>query len=606
MIPHRLHRMLSPRSIAVVGASQREGSAGYGMLAGLINADFSGALYPVNPRYGEIQGLPCPSSLRDLPDPVDLVLLGVNSARLEQQLADAIATGAGGAAIFDTCYLDGETGRGLLNRLKAMARSADFPVCGGNGMGFINLVDRIPVTLFDASGTLRDGGNVCFITHSGTVFSEIGNNDFRYACNLIVSCGQEINGTMADYMDYALDLESTKVIALFIEEARDPEGFVAALGRAREQDVPVVAMKVGRTRLAAGFARIHSDADTGNDDAYQAVFDRYGVLRVGSLDEMANLLALLSHERPLAAGGLGVVLDSGGEREMFTDLAEETGVPLAVIERETATRIRPHLHHALEPVNPLDAWGTAANYEDDFEAYFLAMAGDPNVAMVTFCGDFQWNPTVERGYAKALVAARGRTDKPVAAVINTPMSGLMTAGREMSAHGIVVLSGTREALHAIRHTLTWRQRRRPGLPPVVDPERIARMRRLPDTRDMLAELGLEHASRDASDTVMPTLLFAIDPGFGPLVGLRRGGSPEEAWCLPGIDRAAAASLIDLLYRGSPPGTPRYRTELAGLLVEFSVIVPELADMVSSIELGPLLPAGDRIAAAAFQWRRSGA
>ncbi|MDE0242358.1 MAG: CoA-binding protein [bacterium] len=597
MTGHRLDRMLNPRSIAVVGASQREGSAGHGMIHGLINAGFDGTIFPVNPRYRNVAGLVCHESLADLPQPVDLAMLGVNSTRLEGQLDDAIAMDAGGAVIFDTCYLDGERDRGLLNRLKAKARAADLPVCGGNGMGFINLSQRLPVTIFDASSKLRDDGNVAFITHSGTVFSEIGNNDFRYACNLIVSCGQEINGTMADYMDYALDMDSTRVIALFMEEARDPRDFMAALEKARRKDVPVVAMKVGRTRLAAEFARVHSDADTGNDMAYQAVFDHYGVMRVGSMDEMANLLALLSHERQLAPGGLGVVLDSGGEREMFTDLADDTGVPLAVITGETQARIRPHLHHALEPVNPLDAWGTAHNYEDDFEAYFLAMAHDPGVAMVTFCGDFQWNPTVERGYAKALVEAFGQTGKPVSAILNTPMSGLMTAGKDMSSHGIVVLCGTRESLLAIRHALSWRNRNLPSPPAALSPT--------PALDDELpAALGLARSQEGTHGSMMPTILLMIDPAFGPLVGLRCGESDQEAWALPGIDPGTAGTLIDRVYGTWFPGSQAFRLSVARLLSMFSVIAPNLAGDVTTLELGPILEEGDAMACAGFTWRNA--
>ncbi len=599
MTDHRLDRMLNPRSIAVVGASQREGSAGHGMMHGLINAGFDGDIFPINPRYRNVAGLPCHESLTDLPQPVDLAMLGVNSIRLEGQLDDAIAAGAGSAVIFDTCYLAGESDRGLLDRLKTKARAADLPVCGGNGMGFINLSRRLPVTIFDASSKLRDGGNVAFITHSGTVFSEIGINDFRYACNLIVSCGQEINGTMADYMDYALNMDTTRVVALFIEEARDSRAFTAALEKARVQDIPVVAMKVGRTRLAAEFARVHSDADTGNDKAYQAVFDHYGVMRVGSMDEMANLLALLSHRRPLARGGIGVVLDSGGEREMFTDLAEDTKVPLAVITSETQARIRPHLHHALEPVNPLDAWGTAHNYEDDFEAYFLAMSQDPGVAMVTFCGDFQWNPSVERGYAKALVAASGQTGKPVSAILNTPMSGLMTAGRDMSRHGIVVLCGTRESLLAIRHALAWRNRTLPR-PPVAAPCHPA----LDD--DFPAALGLARSTRESRMSAMPTILLKVDPAFGPLVGLRRGGSDEEVWALPGIDPATACTLIDRLYGTWFPGTADLRRGLAGVVSLFSSIAPDLAVKVTSLELGPILEEGGGMACAGFTWQNAGA
>jgi acyl-CoA synthetase (NDP forming) len=290
----------------VVGASEREGTVGHGMVAGLLACAFEGPIYAVNPKYDRIQGVPCFPSLRDLPEPVDLALLGVNSIRMEQQVADAIAKGIKACTIFDACYLDDEHDRGLLNRLKAMTREAGMPVCGGNGMGFLNMADRISATTYNAAGKMKRVGNVAFVTHSGTVFSEIGLNDFRYACNLVVSCGQEINGTMADYIDFALSMPSTKVIALFMETARDPEGMAAALAHARRRDIPVVAMKVGRTPAAASFAVTHSDALVGDDAAYAALFDREGVMRVDTMDEMGNLLTLLSHDRQPAAGGMGV------------------------------------------------------------------------------------------------------------------------------------------------------------------------------------------------------------------------------------------------------------------------------------------------------------
>ncbi len=609
MPEHRLTPLLRPRSIAVVGASRREGSAGHGMLAGLLNAGFEGALYPVNPKYGEVQGLPCFGSLKALPEAVDLAVLGVNSAFLEAQLDDALETGVRSAAIFDTCYLDGEDGRGLLDRLKAKAREAAMPVCGGNGMGYLNIDDRIPVTIYDASDKLRPGGNVCFITHSGTVFSEIGLNDFRYACNLIVSCGQEINGGLADYMDYALALPSTGAIALFVEEARDPEGFVAALAKAGERDIPVVAMKVGASELGRRFARVHSDADTGDDAAYRAVFDHFGVMRVGSLDEMANLLTLLAHDRRPARGGLGAVLDSGGEREMLVDLAEETGAPLATIGRETRARIRPHLHHALEPVNPLDAWGVAANYEDDFEGYFAAMADDPDVAMVVFCGDFQWNPTTERGYGKALAATLPKTEKPVAALINTPMSGMMTAGKALTDAGVIALCGTREGLLAIRHALAWRDRGRRGDDGPAggpDEESVARLRTLLDpgapfdAEALLAAFGIGTAAGAGAGEAAFTVSLVADRQFGPLVEIRTAGTlgellGEAAMGLPGLTPADAERMIDSLKAGALlRGADR--DAFRALLVRLAALAGTLADLADAVRIGPVRAVGGRLVA----------
>ena len=624
MTDHRLAPLLRPRSIAVVGASQREGSAGHGMLAGLIKCGFSGPIYPVNPRYEEIQGLACLPSLRDLPEQVDMAVLGVNSTFLEQQLDDAIAMGVRSATIFDTCYLDGETDRGLLSRLKAKAREAGVPVCGGNGMGYLNMADRIPVTIYDASDKMVEGGHVAFITHSGTVFSEIGLNDVRYRCNLIVSSGQEINGTTADYIDYALEMPSTRVIALFMEEARDAEGFVAALAKARERNIPVVAMKVGRSELASRFATIHSNADAGNHSAYQAVFDRYGVLSVDSLDQMANLLTLLSHDRQLQSGGLGVVLDSGGEREMFVDLADELDVPMATINAETAQRIRPHLHHALEPVNPLDAWGTADNYEDSFEGYFEAMAGDPDVGLVTFCGDFQWNQTTEKGYAKALVATLARTDKPVAALINTPMSGIMTAGKALSDDGVIALCGTREGLVALRRALDWRDRAEQTMadsPPVVDAEALARLRSLLSanqnldaeaSKALMADFGVESATDAGGPIVKLTYTMIRDRQFGPMIEVRTAGNygkllDESVMALPGFDAEHAAMLINRLrvnrlLRNSDGWPNASHAAFSDLLARFAAIGAELADVADMIEVGPVHVVDGRVVASGVRVR----
>ena len=455
---HRLDPLLTPRSIAVVGASERAGSVGSGMVEGLQACAFPGPIHAINPKYDSIHGLPCHASLRDLPEAVDLAIIGVNSAHIETQMQDAIARGIKAAVIFDTCYVDNDPERTLLARLKAMAAEAGMPVCGGNGMGFLNMAQRISATTYNAAGKMAHGGNVTFITHSGTVFSEIGLNDWRYRCNLVVSCGQEIGATMAEYIDYALEMPSTRVIALFMEQARDPQGMEAALAKAYSRGVPVVAMKVGRTPAAAAFARVHSNADTGNDADYAAMFARHGVLRVASMEEMGNLLTLLASERPIAAGGLGVVLDSGGEREMLVDLAHDAGIAFAEIGEKTRERFAARLHHALEPVNPLDAWGTASNFEDDFQEFFSALADDPAVAIAMFCGDFTWSPTTEGGYSKALVGAQAGTRKPLAALINTPMSGLMTAGKALSERGIVVLCGTASSLRALKLAFGWRDR----------------------------------------------------------------------------------------------------------------------------------------------------
>ncbi len=631
MTGHRLDPLLTPRSIALVGASDRTGTVGHGMVAGLKDAGFSGPLYAVNPKYDAVQGVPCFASLTDLPEPVDLAVLGVNSIRIEQQMADAIALGARACAIFDSCYLDDETDRGLLRRLRAMAREADMPVCGGNGMGYLNMEAWLPVTIYNAVPKMKRGGNVTFITHSGTVFSEIGLNDPRYACNLIVSCGQEINGTMADYIDYALGLSSTRVIALFMEAARDPGALTAALDKARKQGVPVVAMKVGRTDLAADYALVHSGAITGDDAVYQAVFDRYGVLRVDTMDDMANLLTLLSNPRDVADGGLAAVLDSGGEREMLVDLADTVGTPLTTLSPATCEALRPRLHHSLEPVNPLDAWGTADNYEEDFEEYLAVMAGDPGTAMVVFCGDMTWSPNVKEGYPKALVEATKRTDKPVGVLINMPTSGFMEVGLEMAEAGLVVLSGTKSGLTALRHAMTWRDRdshtHDAGLE-AADPAILERWREKlasgarPSNEDalaLLADFGVAALAGATPAGDHPPLTFSMirDDQFGPVVTLAFDGALGRATndtrhALPSLGPDAARRLIAslCLHRllsaadGQPDGPVG---ALARAFSAFSAVVAALGESLNGLDAHGIIatPNGCTVDNANLGLRQSG-
>ena len=208
-----------------------------------------------------------------------------------------------------------------------MAAEAAFPVCGGNGMGFFNFDARTFVSFQEPSFTAP--GHIAAICHSGSVFAMLADSAGRYGFNLLTAQGQEISGTAADYMDFALELPTTRVIALFLESVRDPARFVAALEKAAACGIPVVVTKVGRTEASARLAVTHSGALAGNDTAFEALCDRYGVLRTDDLDSLMAACQILSLDRKIGTGKLAALLDSGGLRELMIDLAEEKGVEFA-------------------------------------------------------------------------------------------------------------------------------------------------------------------------------------------------------------------------------------------------------------------------------------
>jgi acyl-CoA synthetase (NDP forming) len=445
-----LDPLLAPRSIAVVGASARRGSFGDQLVGQLLGGGYRGAVHLVNPRYAEVAGRPCLPSLADLPGPVDLAVLAVPNAALEAQLQAAAARGIPAAVIFASCVEP----EGLVERLRAIAAGAGMAVCGGNGMGFFNLEQSLRVCGYPEPKELEPGP-VAVVSHSGSVFSALLHNARGLRFNLVVSAGNELVTSAAAYLDHALDLASTRVAALFLETVREPAAFRAALAKAAAQGIPVVALKVGRGQAARAMVAAHSGALAGEEGAYQALFDAYGVAQVATLDELADTCELLAGRRA-RPGGLAALHDSGGERAHLLDLAEQVGVPLAEISAATRERLAAVLEPGLPPTNPLDAWGTGNDADQMFAACIQALLEDPATAALALNLDLTTEPTPDTSYTGLAIAAAASTDKPVAVLANLTSAADPAEAATLRAAGVPVLEGTATGLAAFRHLLTYR------------------------------------------------------------------------------------------------------------------------------------------------------
>jgi len=451
-----IERMLEARSVAVVGASAREGSVGNQSVVELVEGGFGGRIVPVNPKYDEIHGLPCASSVAEIGEPVDLVILALSNALLEDQLRLAAEAGAGSAVIFASGYEEPRDGvPPLTERLASIARESGMAVCGGNCMGFANLERRVRALGFYEPKDAPVGG-ITFLSHSGSVFSAMIHNDRGLGLNLAVSAGQEFVTTVADYLRYALGLQSTKAVGLFVETVRDPVGFREALVMAAERDVPVVALKVGREERTRELVAAHSGALAGEDGAYEALFDAYGVSRVESLDEMADTLALFAAGRRAGPGGLASVHDSGGERALLVDAAASVGVPLAEISDETSKRMEALLDPGLPPVNPLDFWGTGRDAHEIVTGCVRALLEDPAVAALAFSVDLTSEDYPEMGYIAMARETFPETAKPFAMLSNFSSGIDRNDVKVLQDDGIAVLEGTLTGLAALEHLFAYR------------------------------------------------------------------------------------------------------------------------------------------------------
>ena len=454
---HYLQPLLNPASVAIYGASTRAGAPGNTAVirAGQGAQEVGRRVYPINPKYEEVAGFKAYASIEALPEVPDLVIYCVGTERMDRAVTQAAQAGARAGVIFASCYLEHDQEPRLPSRLSAIARESGMAMCGGNCMGFYNLHDGFLAAGFGLDAKMNKGG-ISLISHSGSQWGSFLHNDRRWGYNLAISAGQELATTAADYMDYALELDTTRVIGVFLETVRDPEGFVAALEKARDRDIPVVAMKLARTAAAASLAATHSGAIAGNHAAYEAVFDRYGVLQCQTLNEFGATLLLMSGERRVAEGGLSGVLDSGGYREMLVDLASDEDVPFAQLNETTLCGLRLRLDSDLEPGNPLDAWSSPDGYEEKFTDYYRMLSNDPDTAITIGFHDPRGSSPLHQAFNRCIETVLAETDKPLAICCNFSATDNFEMRQELSDRGVTVLDGTVEGLRAVRHAFAYR------------------------------------------------------------------------------------------------------------------------------------------------------
>ncbi|MDX6750391.1 acetate--CoA ligase family protein [Geminicoccaceae bacterium 1502E] len=520
---HELDGLLRPASIAFVGASVRPNTPGNSMIRAAARDGYQGRVYAINPKYQIVEGVPCFPDLASLPERVDHVVLGVGNEHLEQGLLDAVRHGARAVTIFASCDLTGAADDGLAARLAKIARDAGVVICGGNGLGFCNPQIGLRVCGYPADMPMKPGG-VALITQSGSAFSALTNSDQRLKFALCVSSGRELTTTAADYLDWILDQPATRVVGMFLEAARDPARFARALEKADRLGIPVVVLKVGRTELSAAFAASHSGAIAGDDAAYEALFDRFGVIAVDTLDQLAANLLLFSMADAAGPGGLASLHDSGGEREMVADLAEKAGVPFAAISDATRQKLSAHLDAGLRPENPLDVWGSGRDFEAQVEACMDAMLADPDTAIGALFQDIRDGSFIAGGFVRAVVNSSGKTGKPVVVISNYASVDHRAMALAATEAGVPVIDGTDEGLNAIGNYLAFRDRRtmQRTFPPAVAADvrdrwraRLAEGRPFGETEGLalLADYGIRTTRSCRADAIEPAVVAARGIGF---------------------------------------------------------------------------------------------
>ncbi|MEM7335132.1 MAG: CoA-binding protein, partial [Chloroflexota bacterium] len=280
-----LSPLFQAKSIAVVGASNKPNSFGGQVVKNLVEYGFEGQIIGVHPRETAVYNQPCYPSLTAIPEPPHCIALAIANHHLIRTLTEAGELGIKAAVVFGDPTVGAGRAPELEGEINELAHRYGIAVVGANGMGYYALPHKIVVSGYPVDPNMPSG-NVALITHSGTVFDSMTQNNRDVFFNYVVSGGNETVLTAADYLSYVLEDPTTKAVAMYLETVRNPEKFVAALETAVTQQIPIIALKTGLSERGQAMTQAHTGALAGGAEAYAALFEKYGVRQVFTLDEM--------------------------------------------------------------------------------------------------------------------------------------------------------------------------------------------------------------------------------------------------------------------------------------------------------------------------------
>ncbi len=376
-----IDRMLNPRSIAVVGATPRMQYGGRFVAAAMGSMERGVNVYPVNPRYEEVQGLQCYPSVSALPEAPDVVGIVVPYHAVLDTLRESHEKGAKSAIVISAGFSERavDDRRDLQAELGRFARESGMRVSGPNCLGLANLKDNIWASASSLGASALSGpiGLVCqsgasafgpFLTRA--VDEGIG---FTY----IVSTGNEADLDFCDFARYLLDDDDTRVIAGFVEGFKDGRKFLEVARLAAERGKPIVLIKIGRSDLGSRAAGSHTAALTGEDSAYEAAFAQYGVIRVQDYDDLLQVSNMMAQCPRPQKRGVAVVSHSGGISSLTADMFGQAGLDLPALSDRARDGINDILKGFGWAANPSDVTGFANS--DDFPAIMSFMAEDEGI-----------------------------------------------------------------------------------------------------------------------------------------------------------------------------------------------------------------------------------
>lgn len=463
-MPHPLETFLRPRSLALVGATEKSvwTRAARGNLKAM---SYAGAVHYVNRRGGEVLGKTAATSCAAIGEPVDLALLMVPAHVLVETLSDLAAAGIRNAVVLSSGFAEaGAAGREQQAGLVSAASAAGVRLLGPNCLGFVNFCDRIPVWTVPVRGPLLPG-RFALVSQSGALAGQMSYFTQWQGLGMtyMVSTGNEADIDVAQVLDFLVDDEATRAIALFCETVRDTAAFERAAARALAARKPLVVLKVGTSAVTAQSAQAHTGSLVGDDKVFDAVCRRHGLVRVSSLEDLIVTTEVMARIGPLGEGGLGLISMSGGLCEIAADDAEKLGVPMPELSASTVVHLKSALPDFGTPHNPLDMTGAAMLQPDLYQKTQVAFGAEPRFAalltVVDVPSDSYDDSPFSRELVKQVAAGQAQCSLPTLGVSHTLRPATALTQEVIAQTGVRYLPcGAHHALRAMSGAFAWSRR----------------------------------------------------------------------------------------------------------------------------------------------------
>jgi acyl-CoA synthetase (NDP forming) len=380
-----MQALFHPRRLALVGATPRPSFVNY-IHNAIKNSGYEGEIFGVTPNYPEVLGAPCYPTLDAIPGSVDAAIVVVPSRLVLDVLGQAERAGVKALNIISSGFgeQDDDEARGRQAAVRDFARRTGIRIVGPNCLGLIST----PAKMTAISGPFETvyRGPIGIVFQSGLLAysAVIPPTDRNFGYSYIVTCGNEADLDATDFMRYCVEDDETRVVGCFIEQFRSPEKLIRVAEMAADRRKPLVVLKVGRSEAGQRAALAHTGSLVGSDAIADAVMRQLGVIRVHSLDEMIETLAICSAGRLPRGDGVGATFVSGGASGLAADTALDVGVRLPPLSPETTARLKQVVPAYGSVGNPLDTTGQAATQPEITEGCLVGLAEDPNIDIVIY------------------------------------------------------------------------------------------------------------------------------------------------------------------------------------------------------------------------------